>query len=84
MGPTLLLEPDRYRSYCLDLALFEACLILTLDVFFLEMVVNSSDNRGPSVLARHSCSNAGSLDYPDDLTDHSDLHQCICVALPED
>ena len=36
--------------YCLDLDLFEACLILTLDVLFLEMVVNSSDSRGPSAL----------------------------------
>ena len=49
--------------YCLDSDLFAACLILTLDVLVLEMVVDSSDNRGPSALARHSCSNAEFLNY---------------------
>ena len=52
--------------YCLYSDIFEACLILTLDVPFLEMVVNSSDSRGPSVHARHSCSNTEFLDYPGD------------------
>ena len=49
--------------YCLDSDFFEACLILTLDVLFLEMVVDSSDSCGQSVLARHSCSNAAFLDH---------------------
>ena len=61
--------------YCLDVDLLEACLILTLDVFFSEMVVISSDSRGPSVLACHSCSKAEFLDYLDDSTNHSDVHQ---------
>ena len=61
--------------YCLDLDLLEGCLILTDDVLFLEMVVDWFDNRGPSALARHSCSNDGFLDYPDDSTNHSDAHQ---------
>ena len=68
---------------CLDLYLFEACLILTVHVLFLWMVVDSYDNCAPSVLARHSCSNAGLLGYPDDPTDYSDVHQCMRVALPE-
>ena len=52
--------------YCLDLDLFEACLILTLDSLFLQMVLVSFDNHGLSVLARHSCSNVGFLDYIED------------------
>ena len=52
--------------YCLDSDLLEACLILTSDVFFLEMVVNPSHSRAPSVLAPHSCSNAEFLHYLDD------------------
>ena len=48
---------------CPDSDLFEACLILSLDVLFLAMVVDSFESRGPSGLARHSCSNAAFLDY---------------------
>ena len=69
--------------YYLDLDLFEACLILILDVLSLPMVVDYSDTRGPNALARHSCSNAGFLHYPDDSTDHSDVHQCMHVTLLE-
>ena len=61
--------------YCLDLDLVEACLSLTLDVLLLKMVVDSSDSRGPSALACHSCSNVELLDYLDNSTDHSDTHQ---------
>ena len=44
--------------YCLNSDLFEACLMLTLDVFFLKMAVGSSNSFGPSGLVRHSCSSA--------------------------
>ena len=46
--------------YCLDCDLFEACLILTLDSLFLEMVVDSSDNRGLSVLLATVVATSGS------------------------
>ena len=45
-------------SYCLDSHLFEVCLILVLDVLFLEMAVGSLKSRGPSGLVRHSRSSA--------------------------
>ena len=44
--------------YCLHSYLFRACLILTLDVLFLEMAVGSLNSRGPSGLVRHSCGSA--------------------------
>ena len=56
---------------CVDLDLFEPCLMLTLDVLFLEMVVHSSDSCGPNALAHHSCSNAEFLNYLADSTDHT-------------
>ena len=69
--------------YSLNLDRFEACLILTLDALFLEMLVDSSDSRGPSALARHSCSNAESLDYLVGSTDHSDVRLFRLAALLE-
>ena len=52
-------------SYCPDSDLFEACLILTLDVLFTEMAVGSFDSCGPSDLVCHSCSSARFLDHLD-------------------
>ena len=60
---------------CRECDLFGACLILTLDSLFLEMVADSSDNCGLSVLACHSCSNVGCLDYPDTWIDDLDTPQ---------
>ena len=44
--------------YCFDSDLFEACVILILDVLFLEMAVSSLNSPGPSSLVRHSRSSA--------------------------
>ena len=49
--------------YCLDSDLLMACLILTLDVLFLEMAVGSFNSREPSGLVRHSCSSALFLNH---------------------
>ena len=69
--------------YCLDCDLFETYLILDLDSLFLEMVVDSFDNRELSALACHSCSNVGFLDFFDDSISHSEALQCMHAALLE-
>ena len=58
--------------YCLDYDLCKACLIWTLDALPLEMVVDSSDKHGLSVIARRSCNKVRFLDYPDDPMYHFD------------
>ena len=83
MNRSLYLERDQIILYCLDCDLFGACLIWTLHSLSLEMVVDSSDNRELSVLARHSCGNVRIFDYFDDQIDHFDALQCINAALLE-
>ena len=69
--------------YCLGCDLFEACLTWILEPLFLGMVVDSSRNRGLSVLARHRCSNVTFLDCHDDSIDHFDAPQCMHATLLE-
>ena len=69
--------------YFLDCDPFEACLILILDSFFLEKVVDFSDIRLLSVLARHSCGKVRFFDYPDHFIHHPDALQCMHAALLE-
>ena len=69
--------------YCLECDPFEACRIWTVDSLSLEMVVDSSGDRGLIVLAHRSCNNVGFLDYPDDSMEHFDDLQCMHGALLE-
>ena len=58
-----------YLLCCLGCGLFEACLTWIVQFPFLGMGVDSSGNRGLSVLAL--------LDCHDDSLDHFDAPQCM-------